>query len=412
MKKSKLMEKSELMEKSALMEENHSSAFYQSIEAIFGKVTDRRNGTRQYYNLLDIIGLTIVGVLAGANTWTEIELYGKSNEEWLKELLPLENGIPSHDTLGRVFSMLDPDELEICFREWTVSLGLLCEGLQVSIDGKAIRGSHDKGKGKKPIHMVSAWVNDLKLSMAQVKVADKSNEISAIEQLLDLLELKNQVVTIDAMGAQKSIAEKIEQKGGHYILALKENHSTLYEEVRSTFAHLQHSDAPYVDRHEQWDKGHGRIEQRVCYVLDVTHENFDWIEPQDLQSWAALRSVIMIQATREVDGQKQTSCRYYLSSLPASTGAEQFNKYIRSHWGIENSLHWVLDVHFREDDSRVRKERADQNLAMIRRLVINVLRLDKDSKASLRGRRKKAGWDPNYLIYLLNLFAVQHAPSN
>ena len=388
------------------------SPFHHFLKEIFGKITDPRNGTRKYHEMLDIIGLTIIATLAGADTWVDIELYGKSNEKWLKELLPLENGIPSHDTLGRFFSLVDPKELEKCFHEWVVSLGLLSKGLQVSIDGKTIRGSHDKAKGKKPIHMVSAWVNELQLTLAQVKVAHKSNEISAIEQLLDLLDVQGQVVTIDAIGTQKSIAKKIEQKDGHYILTLKENHPNLYGEVQSAFAHLQHSDAPYVYRDEQWDKGHGRIEHRQCHVLDVTHESFDWIEPQDLHSWAALRSLIMIEATREMNGQKQTCRRYYLSSLPAASGAALFNKYIRSHWGIENALHWVLDVHFREDDSRVRAHRADQNLAMLRRLAVNVLRIDTGSKVSLRGRRKKAGWDPNYLIYLLNLFAVQHTTSH
>ncbi len=385
--------------------EKHSFPYYESLENFFGEISDPRDSSRTYHDMLDIIGLTIMGLLAGANTWVDIELYGKSCLSWLKEFLPLRNGIPSHDTLGRFFSAVDPASLERSFFEWVKSLGQLSEGLQISIDGKVIRGSHDKQREKKPIHMVSAWVNGLQLSLAQLKVSDKSNEVDAIQKLLELLDVKQQIVSIDAMGTQKSIATKIVDKGGDYILALKQNHPTLYQEVQSTFRHLKGTSPSYVRSYEQWDKAHGRIEHRQCWLLDLTAPDFDWIDRQDLAAWPELRTLVMVEATTEAAGQRQTTQRYYLSSLPASRGAEVFNKYIRHHWTIENCLHWVLDVHFKEDQSRVRTGHADQNLAILRRLALNILRADSSSKTSLRGRRKKAGWDPNYLLELLQKFA-------
>lgn len=388
------------------------SPFHATLQSVFGDIPDPRTSGKTQHDMLGIIGLTIAGLLAGANTWVDIEMYGKSCESWLKDLLPLENGIPSHDTLGRFWGHVDGASLEKSFMEWVQSLSQLSQGLQISIDGKVVRRSHDKFGKKKALHVVSAWVNELQITVAQAIVSDKSNEIEGIEKVLDLLTLKDKVVTLDAMGAQKSIANQIREKDGHYILALKENHPALYEEVRSTFKHLKDSELSYVQKCEQWDKGHGRIEHRQCWILDLTHPDFDWIAHEDLAEWPDLHTLIMVEATRQVDGQEQTSCRYYLSSIEAERGAEAFQQYIRQHWGIENSVHWVLDVHFDEDQSRVRTGHAAQNLALLRKLVINILRSDTSSKASLKGRRKKAGWDPNYLLELLHLFASRLTQSH
>jgi len=380
------------------------SPFHETLQLLFSEIEDPRDPTKTYHDMMGIIGLTITGLLSGADTWVDIELYGKSCESWLREILPLENGIPSHDTLGRFWSLVDAQSLESCFAKWMMSLKDLSEGVHISIDGKVARNSHDKREKKKALHVIHAWVNDLKMSVAQTKVADKSNEIEGMERLLDLLVLENHVVSIDAMGAQKSIAGKIRRKGGHYVLALKENHPELFEETSSVFRFLKDSELSCVQRCEQWDKGHGRIEHRQCWIVDLTAPDFDWILPQDLAAWPDLQTLVMVQSRRIVDEQEETSVRFYLSSLEARLGPEAFQKYIRDHWGIENSVHWVLDVHFKEDQSRVRQDYAAQNLSLLRKLVLNVLRSDKTTRASLRGRRKKAGWDPNYMLELVQMF--------
>lgn len=371
------------------------------LEEHFGQLEDPRLDRRKAHSLLDIIGLTIVGVLCGADNWVAIETFGKAKLDFLSRYLGFANGIPSHDTLGRLFSILDAEALGKCFSSWIKTISALTQGEVVAIDGKCLRGSHDHYTGKSAIYMVNAWASANQLCLGQVKVDDKSNEITAIPKLLEMLELSGCIVTIDAMGTQKEIAQHIRQAKADYVLALKQNHAELYEEVQATFNHLL--DTRYSTSDEQWDKGHGRIESRKCYALDLKAPDFDWILSEDLEQWPDLNSLIMIQAVRRKGNKIERQTRYYLSSLQLSnTTAQEMNQIVRSHWGVENQLHWTLDVAFREDHSRVRTGFADQNLAVIRRLALNLLKLDTKSKLGIQNKRLRAAWDEQYLIRILN----------
>ena len=367
----------------------------------FGEVEDPRLDRHKAHQLLDIIGLTIIGVLSGADNFVSIEQFGLAKLDRLKDFLSLDNGIPSHDTLGRCFSLLDPQQVEDGFVSWVTSLSQLAKGEIVAIDGKVLRGSHDRHHNKYAIHMGGAWAVGNGLSLGQVKVDHKSNEITAIPKLLEILDLEGCVVTIDAMGTQKDIASKIIDKRADYVLALKENHPELYAEVEKSFAHLAGSaNFPLT---EQWDKGHGRIESRRCCVLDVNHPDFEWILAEDLAPWTGLSSIIMIESHRWRNEEHSVERRYYLSSLRADRNThDRFQQVIRSHWAIENNLHWCLDVTFREDQARVRTKAADQNMAVIRRLVLNLLKKEKTLKVGLQNKRMRAAWDDQYLLKLLD----------
>ena len=365
----------------------------------FDFMEDPRVDRRRKHELLDIIGLTIMAVICGADTWVAIEEYGKAKEAFLRQYLQLPNGIPSHDTIGRVFSILNAQELEKGFVSWTQAICRLTAGEVVAIDGKKLRRSYDRTGDKAAIHMVSAWACVNQISLGQVKVDDKSNEITAIPKLLEVLDLQGCIVTIDAMGTQKKVAEQIRDQQADYLLALKANHGELYEEVRATFDHLQNTRYTQVD--EQWDKDHGRIECRRCFVLDLTAPDFDWILSDDLDAWKDLRSLVMIEARRWIGDKEEYQKRYYLSSLSAQKGAEVFNRAIRMHWHIENSCHWTLDVVFNEDYSRVRKGFADQNFSIFRRLALNLLKKEKSAKVGVQNKRLKAAWDDDYLLKVL-----------
>lgn len=371
------------------------------LEEHFGFIEDPRLDRHKEHPLLDIIGLTIIGTLSGADNWVAIEEFGKAKEAFLKDLLMLPNGIPSHDTLGRVFSILSAEELEKGFASWISSISQSTQGQVVAIDGKRLRGSYDKGSNKAAIHMVSAWATVNQISLGQLKVDDKSNEITAIPELLRMLEIAGCIITIDAMGTQKEIAQQIRAHQADYVLALKSNQGELYEEVKATFEHLINT--RFCQQDQQWDKGHGRIESRKCYVLDLQAPDFDWILSQDLEQWKDISSLVMIQATRWQGDQVQTQNRYYISSLSAqSKDAQAFNHIIRTHWAIENQLHWTLDVVFKEDASRVRTGYADQNLSVIRRMALNLLKQDKSLKVGIQNKRMRAAWDNQYLIKILN----------
>lgn len=372
----------------------------QFLEEHFGFIEDPRLDRQKDHLLLDIIGLTIIGTLSGADTWVGIEEFGKAKEEFVRELLLLPNGIPSHDTLGRVFSILSAEELEKGFANWIGAISQLSQGQVVAIDGKRLRGSYDKGSNKAAIHLVSAWATANQVSLGQLKVDDKSNEITAIPELLRMLDIAGCIITIDAMGTQKEIAQLIRSNQADYVLALKQNHGELYEEVQATFNHL--IDTRFCQQDQEWDKGHGRIESRKCYVLDLHAPGFDWILSEDLEQWQDLSSLIMIQATRWEDDKVHTQRRYYLSSLSAQDkDAQAFNHIVRTHWAIENQLHWTLDVVFKEDASRVRSGYADQNLSVIRRMALNLLKQDRSSKVGLQNKRLRAAWDNNYLMKIL-----------
>ena len=349
--------------------------------------------TREHL-LEEILLITIAAVLSGANGWNEIEDYAHSKHAWFKSFLTLPSGIPSHDTFNRVFSALDPEELEKGFVAWVSSIAKLTAGEVVAIDGKTLRGASEpskKGPDKKAIvHMVSAWANTNCLVLGQRKVDEKSNEITAIPKLLDALELSGTVVTIDAMGCQRAIAEKIVSKQADYILAVKENQGHLLEEIKDSFQMLT-ADAVV----EEIDYGHGRIEQRRCSVI----ADLSLIEKAS--EWASLQGIVRIQSERfhKATGKTEREIRYYITSLEAD--AERLNRAIRQHWGIENKLHWILDVGFGEDLDRKRAGHAAQNFSVLNRIALNLLKQDKTSKRGIHGKRLKAGWDNDYLLHLL-----------
>ncbi len=348
------------------------------------------------HRLLDIIGLTICAVICGADSWVDIELYGNAKEDWLRSFLDLPNGIPSHDTIARLFAALDPEQLQTCFLDWVRSVAQLSAGEIVAIDGKTLRHSYDTGSGKGAIHMVSAWASQNRLVLAQVKVDAKSNEITAIPELLKVLALHGCIVTIDAMGAQTAIAQQIIDQGGDYVLSLKGNQGNIHEDVAQLFdwtRKINFKDVPH-EFYQTIDSGHGRIEIRRHWLLeDVDHLI-------DADRWPGLQRVGLVEAERRVNGQPTSlEQRYYLLSLDG--GVERFAKAVRSHWGIENQVHWVLDVAFNEDASRIRKDHAPENLALIRHIALNLLRQDTSTKAGTKAKRLKAGWDNDYLLGIL-----------
>ena len=365
----------------------------------FGDLEDPRMERTRRHELLDILTIAICGMICGADSWVDIELFGKSKQGWLAKFLRLPNGIPSHDTFGRVFSRLDPDKFQSCFMDWVAAISEITRDQVIAIDGKTVRGSHDRANGKDAIHMVSAWASANHLVLGQIKVDDKTNEITAIPELLELLELSGCIVTIDAMGCQTEIAQQIISKGADYVLALKENQGRLYEGIKDSFACGHRSDFEDVehDYYEVVNKGHGRIETRRCWSISAGEE-LDYVDEHKL--WPGLSSVVMVRSERQVGDQVSVETRYYISSLKGS--ARKLLEATRTHWGIENCVHWILDVAFDEDRSRVRTDHAPHNLAVIRHIALNLLKRETTSKGGVKARRKRAGWDEDYLITVLS----------
>jgi predicted transposase YbfD/YdcC len=343
--------------------------------SFFDALTDPRVERTKLHCLKDIIGLSICAVLSGCNEWSEIELYGEHKEQWLKQFLVLENGIPSHDTINRLFATLNPKELQSCFIDWVQSIAGISNGKIISIDGKRLCNAGVDGK-KAIIHMVSAWSNENNMVLGQVKTEEKSNEITAIPTLLDLLVLEGAIVTIDAMGCQTAIAEKIVNQQADYVLSVKENQGHLLDDIQEAF-----EQTPKSDSHTSTEKSHGRIEKRTCKVIT----DMDWISKKD--RWKGLQSIICIesQRTNVQTGETQSQKRFYISSLTATP--EKFGQIIRQHWGIENKLHWCLDVAFNEDLSTKQAGNAAENFSYITKIAINLIKNDKTKKASVKNKR-------------------------
>lgn len=369
-----------------------------SIEEHFGDLEDERKAKGKRHELLDIIVIAVCAVICGAESWTDIELFGKAKQRWLAQYLALPHGIPSHDTFGRVFARLDPKQFEASFLSWVQDVFERTDGEVVAIDGKTVRRSHDRSNGKAAIHLVSAWATANHLVLGQVKVDDKSNEITAIPQLLQVLALKGCIVTIDAMGCQKEIAEQILEAGADYVLTVKDNQANLLEDMRFFLDLAQQKEFENVD--DDYAKtvngGHGRVETRECWTISG-EESLDFL--RGYGNWQGLQTIAMVKRRRQIKEEITTETHYYISSLPSD--AESLLQAIRSHWGIENSLHWVLDVAMGEDDSRVRKDHAPQNLGLLRRLALTLLKQETTAKVGVQAKRRKAGWDEEYLLNVL-----------
>jgi len=349
------------------------------------------NRTRRH-EMIDILMIAICTLLCGGESFNDMEDFGEAKEPWLRTFLKLPNGIPSHDTFNRVFAALDPAQFLECFLAWTQSLRAVVNEEIVAMDGKALRRAIRTG-GIPCI--VSAWAVDNGLVLGQLPVDEKSNEITAVPRLLRALELAGCIVTLDAMGCQKTIAREIVEADADYVLALKGNQETVHDEVRTFLddAILNTPDA--LAYTETIEKDHGRMETRRYWQSD----RLDWFA--DLAEWDGLHSVGVAESVREIKGEIQTERRYFLSSL--SLDAPRFARAVRSHWGVENSLHWVLDVQFGEDQSRARTGYAAENLATLRRLALNLLKRDTIKKRGIRGKQKNAGWNHRYLLHLLGI---------
>jgi predicted transposase YbfD/YdcC len=364
----------------------------------FQELEDPRISPATRHHLLDIVAIAVCAVICGADTWVEVEAFGQAKRAWLETFLALPHGIPSHDTFGRVFAALDPDQFEAGFRSWVGAVAAVSAGTVVAIDGKTLRRSHDRAQGKDALVLVSAWAEANRLLLGQVAVDPGANEIPAIPILLQQVALAGSIVTVDAIGCQTAIAAQIVAQEADYVLALKANQGTLHEAVRVLFAAGQ-ADGLVSIRHDiqrSIEKNHGRLELRQVWAVDDPAV-MAYLDPHG--AWPNLRSVAMVVTERRVDADIAREVRYYLSSLPGT--AATIGAAVRGHWGIENRLHWVLDIAFREDESQVRHGHASQNLAVLRRLALNLLRQESTAKIGTKAKRLKAGWDEAYLLNLL-----------
>jgi predicted transposase YbfD/YdcC len=363
----------------------------------FAELDDPRADNRRHL-LIDILVIAICAAICGADGWEDIELFGEAKKRWFRAFLELPHGIPSPDTFARVFGALDPEQFQSAFTRWVQDVSTLVTGEVIAIDGKTARRSYDRQGGKAAIHMVSAWASDNRLVLGQKKVDDKSNEITAIPELLEVLAVSGCIVTIDAMGCQKAIAQQITEQEADYVFTLKENQGRLYEDVSGFFEYAHKIGFRHVesDQCRTVEKGHGRIEIRQCQVISDPA----YIETiRDGEAWPQLRSIAMVTAERRIEEEVERESRYFITSLECD--AEKVLHAVRTHWHIENSLHWVLDVAFREDESRIRKKHSAENMVVLRHIALNLLKKEKTAKRSIKSKRLKAGWDEDYLMAVL-----------
>jgi predicted transposase YbfD/YdcC len=366
------------------------------LEQYFGQIPDPRVERTRAHQLLDIIAITLFAVLSGADSWVAIETYGNAKRRWLESFLVLPNGIPSHDTFARVFARLDPKAFEASFQQWVQALVSTLDGQLIAIDGKTVKGSYEREGGVKALQLVSAWASEHRLVLGQCSVVSKSNEITAIPVLLEQLALAGCIVSIDAMGTQSAIAEQITTADADYILALKGNHPTLLEQAQTGFEAVQSRQGEDKEhtQYQATEARHHRIEARTIWQIPATQV----FSTQQLQHWAGLQSLVVVQSHRRLWNKDTSETRYFLSSL--STDAQTFAHHIRAHWGVENQLHWCLDVVFKEDASRIRKDHAPRNISVLRRLALNLLRQE-PSKGSLAMKRYRAGLDDQFMLQIL-----------
>jgi predicted transposase YbfD/YdcC len=366
-----------------------------SIAEYFAKIPDPRVKRSRLHPLVSVLVLSLCAVVCGANGFVDIEQFGLARVAWLKTFLHLPHGIPSHDTIGRVFGALNPRALAEAFRGWVSAVARLTRGEVVAIDGKTLRRSFREAGSAAFVHMVSAWATHNRVVLGQLKTEDKSNEITAIPELLKVLEIKGCLVTIDAMGCQKEIASQIVEAGADYMLAVKDNQPTLRQDIAAIFERLRREPkGGLLDFHQTRETGHGRIEVRRCWTTDLAEAIVQWKE------WNRLATLALIESERTLDGKTSIEQRYYIcsrSKLPAKVALG----IVRAHWGIENQLHWVLDVAFREDDCRIRVGYAAENFAVLRHIAVNLLKRVEGIKVGIQGRRLRAAWDHDFMLRVL-----------
>lgn len=369
-----------------------------SVARYFAELPDPRSHHGKRHPLTALVTIAICAVVCGAEDWVGVAAFGRAKEDWFRTFLDLPDEMPSHDTFTRVFERLDPDAFERCFRSWTAALaGTLC-GV-VSLDGKTLRRSFDRAGQKAAIHMVSAWAGEHGLVFGQVAADQKSNEITAIPRLLELLDIKGVIVTIDAMGCQKEIAGKIVDQGGDYLLAVKDNQPLLHEDIKQVFAAGAKNGwkGRGHDVHTEWDKGHGRIERRTT---TITWDAAWLFNTAGGAGWKGMRCLVEVQRERTIGEESTTSTHYFIASVHTRK-ASVLAGACRAHWGVENQLHWRLDVTFNEDQSRLRKGHSAQNMSRLRRIGLNLLRQDRTQKMGIKNKRLLAGWDHRFLLSLL-----------
>ncbi|WP_448265261.1 ISAs1 family transposase [Nostoc sp. DSM 114159] len=376
----------------------------QSLMEHFGDIKDPRVDRTKKHQLTDILVIAILAIIAGAQGWEDIENYGISKQQWLEEFLALPNGIPSDDTFRRVFEFIDPEVLNQCFLQWVETLVGSMGGEIIPIDGKTIRGSYDRNQGQSALHVISAWASEQRLVLAQVKVEDKSNEITAIPALLELLDITGAIITIDAMGTQTEIAKQIVAKKADYVLALKANHPTLHSQVQQWFETEKANNFRGVDvsYDKRIEKAHHRREIREVWTVPVAAIG----ELYQPKLWAGLKTLVMVVRVRHLWNETTREVQFYLTSL--NSDAQLIGRAIRKHWGIENEAHWTLDCTFAEDACRIRSFHSPQNFALLRRFALNALNLEQTYKRSLRQKMKRTAMDNNYMIQVLSCCLIDN----